>query len=153
MPDPLTIFLLNIIPPVLLKLRLSVVVIPTLLTVPTVKPEFSKKVIVPVFAAKVVMALPVFVNVYTPPVPSSSRPDAETFSVCVTVAVLLSVVLPEVVKPIVLTVAITNPEFSTKETVPVLPASVVIAVLALVNVCVPPAPNSSRPAATIAPVV
>ena len=56
-------FLLNIIPPVLLRLRLSVVVMPTALTVPTVKPEFSRNVIVPVLAASVVIALLVCVSV------------------------------------------------------------------------------------------
>ena len=40
---------------------------------------------------------------------------------------------------------------SWNETVPVLPASVVIALFCVFRVCVPPAPSSSRPAAVITP--
>ncbi len=68
----------------------------------------------------------------------------------VTVPVELSVTLVLAVKPTVLTVPIAKPLFSTKETVPVLPAKVVIALLVLVSVYVPPLPRSSRPAAVIA---
>ena len=49
--------------PALLKLTLPVVVMPTVLTVPTVKPEFSRKLKDPVLAASVVMLLLVFVSV------------------------------------------------------------------------------------------
>ena len=54
--------------------------------------------------------------------------------VWVTVPVELKVTLLLVVKPTVFTVPITKPEFSTKETLPVLPAKVVIALPVLVNV-------------------
>ena len=57
------------------------------------------------------------------------------------------------VKPTVLTVPIANPLFSKKETVPVLPANVVIALPELVKVYVPPVPSNSRPAALIEPLV
>ena len=69
-------FAAKTIPPVLLKLKLPLVVIPTVFTVPTVYPEFSTKVIEPVLPAKVVMALEVLVKVYVPFVPNSSRPAA-----------------------------------------------------------------------------
>ena len=48
--------------------------------------------------------------------------------------VVLKVVLPVVVKPTVLTVPIAKPEFSKNDTVPVLPAKVVIALEVLVKV-------------------
>ena len=63
MPAPLAILATKIKPPVLLKLKLPVVVIPTVLTVPTVKPEFSTNDTAPVLPAKVVIALPVLVMV------------------------------------------------------------------------------------------
>ena len=53
---------------------------------------------------------------------------------CVTVPVELRVKLVAAVKPAVLTVPIAKPEFSTKDTVPVLPAKVVIALPVLVKV-------------------
>ena len=56
------------------------------------------------------------------------------FCDCVTAAVELSVKLPEVVNPTVLTVPISKPEFSRNDTVPVLPAKVVIALPVLVKV-------------------
>ena len=68
---------------------------------------------------------------------------------CVTVPVEFSVTLVLDVKPTVLTVPISKPLFSTKETVPVLPAKVVIALPVLVKVYVPPVPRSSSPAAII----
>jgi hypothetical protein len=104
---------------------------PTALTVPTVKPEFSRKLNDPVFAASVVMLLLVFVSVYAPVEPSSSRPVALIRLLCVTLPVELKVRLPVVVSPTldvtVPTVPIANPEFSRNETEPVEPASVVIA--------------------------
>ena len=51
------------IPPELLKLKLPLVVMPTVFTVPMVYPEFSTKEIVPVLAANVVMALEVLLKV------------------------------------------------------------------------------------------
>ena len=81
----------------------------------------------------IAFAEPVLVNVYVPE-PKSSRPDAATFCDWVTVAVLLKVVLPVVFKPTVFTVPIANPEFSKNDTVPVLPAKVVIALAVSVNV-------------------
>ena len=51
-----------------------------------------------------------------------------------TVPVELRVKLVAAVKPTVLTVPIAKPEFSTKETVPVLPAKVVMALPVLVKV-------------------
>ncbi|BEI37600.1 hypothetical protein PHIN7_13240 [Polynucleobacter sp. HIN7] len=53
---------------------------------------------------------------------------------CVTLPVLLKVKLPVVVRPTVLTVPIAKPEFSVNDTVPVLPAKVVMALLVLVSV-------------------
>ena len=61
----------------------------------------------------------------------------------------LKVVLPLVVKPAVLTVPIAKPPLSAKETVPVLPAKVVTALVPVVRVKIPLAPNSSNPAAAI----
>ena len=64
MPDPLTIFFPILKPAVPLKLKSPVVVIPTVLaTVPTEYAVFCAKVITPAFAARVVTALPVLVNV------------------------------------------------------------------------------------------
>ena len=70
-----------------------------------------------------------------PPVPSNSSPAAVIAADWVTMPVELKVVLPLVVKPtVLLMVPIAKPEFSTKETVPVLPAKVVIALEVLVKV-------------------
>ena len=66
--------------------------------------------------------------------PNNSKPVAAIACDCVTVAVLLKVILPEVVNPTVFTVPITKPEFSTSDTTPVLPAKVVIALPVLVMV-------------------
>ena len=134
MPAPLEMLPPNEIPPVLLRVRLPVVVSPTVFTVPIANPLFSTKEIVPVLPAKVVIALLVLVRLYAPPEPRSSTPAAAIKLDWVTVPVLLKVVLPLVVKPTVFTVPISKPLFSTKETVPVLPAKVVIALPVLVKV-------------------
>ncbi len=68
-----------------------------------------------------------------------------------TVALLFKEILPVVVKPIVFTVPIAKPLFSTKEILPVLHAKGVIALLVFVKVYVAPEPNNSRPAALIDP--
>ena len=62
-PLPLVIAWVKVIPPLLLKLILPFVVNPTVLTVPTVKPEFSKNDTAPVLPASVVIALLVLVSV------------------------------------------------------------------------------------------
>ena len=97
------------------------------------------------------LAEPVLVRVYVP-LPKSSNPDAATFCDWVTVPAELRVVLPVVVRPTVFTVPIAKPLFSRKETVPVVPAKVLIALEVLVNTYVAPVPNNSRPAALIEPV-
>ena len=96
----------------------------------------------------IAFAEPVLVNVNVP-VPNNSRPEAATFCDWVTVPVELNVVLPVVVKPAVFTVPIAKPEFSKNDTVPVLPAKVVIALAVSVKVKVPPVPSNSRPKAVI----
>ena len=58
-----TIFCDCVTVPVELNVVLPVVVRPTVLTVPIAKPEFSRNETVPVFPAKVVIALAVSVNV------------------------------------------------------------------------------------------
>ena len=136
--------------PVELKVVLPLVVKPTVLTVPIAKPELPTNETVPVLPAKVVMALVPVVKVKTPLVPNNSNAVAAIFWDCVTVPVELNVVFPLVVNPTVLTVPIAKPLFSRKETVPVLPAKVVMALPVLVKVYAPFVPRSSRPVAVIA---
>ena len=117
------------------KARLPVVVIPTVFTVPTVNTVPWVNDTTPALAAKVVTAFaePVLVRVNVP-LPKISNPEAATFCDWVTVPAELKVVLPVVVRPTVFTVPIPNPLFSRKETLPVLPAKVVIALPVLVSV-------------------
>ena len=79
------------------------------------------------------LAEPVLVRMNVP-LPKSSNPDAASFCDWVTVPIELNVVLPVVVRPSVLTVPIAKPLFSRKETLPVLPANVVIELPVLVSV-------------------
>ena len=72
--EPVVIFAPIDIPPVLDNTSAPLVVNPVVdPTVPTAKPLFSKKEIVPVLAANVVMALEVFVKVYAPPLPKGNK--------------------------------------------------------------------------------
>ena len=88
----------------------------------------------PVLPAKVVMALLVLVKVKLPAVPNNSKDGVSILAVCVTLAVELKVRLVVAVKPAVLTVPMAYPLFSRNDTVPVLPAKVVMALLVLVKV-------------------
>ena len=106
----------------------------TLFTEPIAKPLFSTKSTVPVFAANVVMAFEVLVRVYVPPVPASSRLVAASACDCVTVPVDDRYALVAVRPLTLFTEPIAKPLFSTKFTVPVLAASVVMAFEVLVRV-------------------
>ena len=117
-----------------LKVMLPVVVKPIVFTVAISNPEFSTKETLPVLPAKVVIAFEVLVKVKIPLVPRSSRPRAAKRLDWVTVPVVLKVIFPLVVRPTVLTVPIAKPLFSRNDTVPVLPAKVVMALEVLVKV-------------------
>ena len=120
--------------PVEFNVTLVLAVNPTVFTVPISKPLFSKKDTVPVLPAKVVMALPVLVKVYVPPVPRSSRLVTVNAWAWVTVPVELNVKVVAVTPLVELTAPIAKPLFSKKDTVPVLPAKVVMALEVFVKV-------------------
>ena len=93
--------------PVELSVVLPVVVNPAVLTVPIVQLALLfVRFTDPVLPATVAIELPLFVSVYVPPVPNSSRPALLINAVWVTVPVVVMVVFPVVVRPPLLIVSI-----------------------------------------------
>ena len=130
----------------------SSVMFPVAVAPATAKPVSSlneSAASVVLFASSVVTALFCVPNVNVPPVPSSVSVGVVIAADCVTVPVDESVAAVVAVSPAVFTVPIAKPVLSWNETVPVLPASVVIALFCVFSVNVPPVPSNSRPAALI----